>query len=554
MNGAGSETRAAWWAHSDGALARLLSALAAGQGRVVLRWRDRDLESEEVLNAVAGTVTAMATTGIGRGDVVAVLVAPNSPDMLIARWAANLLGAAVCHLRSANPVSAAATLSDQARLAVLERIRADVLFTDQENEDAAYRLLRARAGGAVAVLGLDVRRARSVRVRPGELPPTGILAPLDPDALACVAFTTGTTGLPKGIRFPLRVWENTVAGVERMMPGAPRLLCTTPLDNTVGPMVQSALARGGSVVLHERFDPCAVAGAIAAQRITELFLATPFLHRLLDCCRAEHYDLSSLRAVIYGGSPADPARLQEAVHRLGSVLVQGYGTTETGVISVLLPAEHRDRRLLSTVGRPLPHVNVEVREPGSGPESGPADCGEIWVRSPHMMTGYLGEPDSTAQVLRDGWFRTGDIGRLDEQGYLHLLDRVDDVVKIAGVKVYPAVVEQALIRLLGVAEAAVLGVRTSDQVEHLCAALVMQPGAHVTAKDVRAHLRAQLSDAHVPEDIQVLQELPLTPTGKPDRRRLRQLWRGNGAPRGPGDCLHPDPLVASTATESEHDQ
>ena len=519
-----------WWEERGDYLSRLMSAMATDPDRAVLQWRGRVVTAGEVVRSVAGLATALHGLGVGPGGVVSVLVAPNSPAMLMARYAANLLGAAVCCIRSTNPASTAVTLTTEAQLDILESTSAGVLFTDLENEARAQALCE-RARRPIALVGFDVQAAGTTRVRPGDGPPPGDFAHGDPEALAVIGFTSGSTGRPKGIQLPARVWENSVSGVLLMLPEQVRMLCATPLEQTAGPMVDAALISGGTVYLQEEFDPAAVLRSIEADRITEAFLATTFLYRLLDHCRTETADLSSLRGVIYGGSAAAPARLEEALRVLGPVLAQGYGTSECGSISVLGPDEHKDSDLLSTVGRPLPGVSVRICDPGSDRELAVGEKGEVVVKSHRTMHSYLADPVQTSRVLHGGWYRTGDIAYLDERGYLHLLDRVDDIVKTAGVKVYPAVVERETLCLPGVLDAAVFGVRDESNTEHLHAAVVQKPGGQVSAESIRSHLRVRLSDAHVPEDILMLSELPLNVAGKPDRSRLRHMWRTRKADR-----------------------
>lgn len=517
-----------WWAQRGGCLSQLMSAMGTNPERTAVHWRGTAVTADEIVRSVAGLVTALQRLGVGPADVVGVLVAPNSPAMLMARYATNLLGATVCYIRSTNPASTAATLTTEAQLDILQSTSATALFTDFENE-AQARALCELTRQHIALVGFDVQGSGATRVSPADEPhPPGSLAPVDSEALAMIGFTSGSTGRPKGIRLPVSVWENSVTGLLLMMPEQVRMLCTTPLEQTAGPMVDATLISGGTVFLHEEFEPAAVLRTIEADRITETYLATTFLYRLLDHCRTESPDLSSLRGVIYGGSAAAPTRLEEALHVFGPVLAQGYGTSECGLISTLGPGEHKNPDLLCTVGRPLPGVSVRICDPQSGRELATGEEGEVVVKSRGTMRGYLADPVQTARVLRDGWYRTGDIGYLDERGYIHLLDRIDDVVKTAGVKVYTAVVEREMLGLPGVADAAVFGVRDENNTEHLHAAVLRRLGGGASAERIRSHIRARLSDAHVPEKILMLAELPLN-SGKPDKTILRQVFRNTTA-------------------------
>ncbi|MDH6566461.1 fatty-acyl-CoA synthase [Streptomyces sp. SAI-117] len=510
-------------ADPGGYAARILARLVAAPDRTATHWRGRAATAGEFARAVAGVARTLQGLGVGPGSVVGILVAPNSPDTLIARYAAHLLGAAVTHLRSANPGSTAPVLPLDAQLRILVDTSVDVLFTDAENAGRAQELC-ARVNRRPAVTGFGVGAGGAVPAEPADLARLGPLTAADPSDLAAVVFTSGSTAQPKGIRLSVRAWESVVAATAASLgTDDPRLLVVTPLSHTAGPMADAVLAAGGTVVLHEEFDPARALRAVADHRITHTFMATAHLYGAVDHVRGEPADLSSLRQLIYSGSTAASARIEEAAKIFGPVLVQGYGTTEGGRITLLDPGEHMDPRLRTTVGRPFKETAVKICAPETGDELPAGHSGEVWVRSPHVMDGYLKDPGLTALVLRDGWYRTGDIGRVDAEGYLHLLDRVADMVKAEGVKIYPAVVEREIAALAGVANVAVYGVRDMDGIEHLHAAIVTKPGARVGPAEVRSRVGAALTAAHVPEEIRFLDELPLNDSGKPDKRRLRRL-------------------------------
>lgn len=508
-----------WWAPHDGYVARILSALTAQPDRVAVRWRQQALTGGEFAASVAATAALLRERGAGPGGVVGVLTASNSPDMLRVRYAAHLLGAAVCHVRSTNPGTSAPALPVEAQLRILLDTRVRVLFTDAENADRA-RVLAERARGRVAVV--DTGAPEGAR--------EFTAVPWRPHALAVIGFTSGSTGRPKGIRLSAAAWDNLVEVTGQAFTGeagaTARLLVTTPLSHTVATMADAVLAGGGTVVLHEEFAPGPVLRALAEHRISHTFMATAHLYQLLDHEGLPAADLSALRQLIYTGSAAAPARVAEAVRRLGPVLVQGYGTSESGRITLLHPGDHQDPELHTTVGRPFPENEIAVHDPDTEQRLPPGATGEVWVRSPHLMDGYWGDPALSMRTLRGEWYRTGDLGRIDERGCLSLLGRIADVVKADGVLVHPAVVERRILTLPGIAQAAVFGVRDPDLVEHLEAAVVPRPGARVDAEDVRAHIAAGLSAGHVPEEVLVLDALPLNPGGKPDKHRLRLARHG----------------------------
>ncbi|MFB6889978.1 class I adenylate-forming enzyme family protein [Kitasatospora sp. NPDC056327] len=512
-----------WWAPAGGYVAELLTVLAQDPGAPVLHYRGSWTTAGGHLRAVTGIHRTLHASGAARGTVVGVLTASNSPDILAVRHAAHLLGAAVGHLRSTNPGSSAAMLAADDQLEILRTTGAALLYADPDSADRAAVL--ARSAG-IPLIGPGVPGPG--RTVPGDDPGPAVPAPWSPGDLAAVAFTSGSTGRPKGIRKSRRSWDSVVHGTIAQGREAGRItaLVGTPLSQTVAQLADAALIDGGRLVLLEEFAPDPWIRAVGEHGVTRTFMATAHLYRVLDRLADLAPDdparagLAGLRRIDYAGSPAAPARLAEAVRLLGPHLHQQYGTSESARISCLTPEDHADPQLLATVGRPFPGVEIAIGSPETGAVLGTGQVGEVRVRSPHVMDGYLDDV-LTARVLRDGWYRTGDIGHLDEQGYLHLLDRVADMVKIDGVKVYPTVVERAMLTLPGIAQAVLYGFLGEDGLEHLHAAITLRRGASVDLGEVRGHLGNILSPAHVPERIRVLDEIPLNASGKPDKPRLR---------------------------------
>lgn len=518
----------AWWTGSEGYVPELLSVLAARPDREVLHYRGSAVTGGEYVRSVAGILRALREAGAGRGTVVAVLTAPNSPEMIAARHAAHLLGAAVCYLRSTNPGSNASMLSATDQLEILDATGAAVLYSDQ---DSVARAVELAGPSGVTLVGRGLAEVPGgIDAAPADDPGPGDPVAWKPEDLALVMFTSGSSGRPKGIRKSRAAWEGTV----RTAVSAPleadevTALFSTPLSHTAGPMVDGALAVGGRVLLLPEFHAESVLSAVAEHAVTRTFMATTHLYRVLDVLDGRgHQDavaagLAGLRRLIYGGSSAAPARLSRATAVFGSVLLQVYGTSESGRLTFLNPAEHADQRLSATVGRPFPEVEIEVHDLDTAALLTDGQVGEIWMRSPQLMDGYLDDA-LNAQVLHGGWYGTGDIGYRDDRGYVHLLDRVADVVKVDGTKVYPAVVEREALTIPGVTLAAVYGVRDGDGTEHLHAAITCRPGSPVSPAEVRSHLSTSLSPAHAPERVLVLKEVPLNAGGKPDRNLLRRL-------------------------------
>jgi len=483
--------------------------------RVVLHWRDRAVTAAEFAGSITDAAAALHRAGVAAGDIVAILTEPNHPMMLSTRYAAHLLGAAIVHVRSMNPRSEAESMPAGLQAEVLRATSAGVLVTDTDNAGRG-RLL------ADAVPGITVLDdATSLTGGDGDQVPAS--APYRPEFLALIDFTSGSTGRPKMARqlFGTRdtLFDLLTASIRGERPAT--LLSVTPLGHAGAPLVDATLAEGGTVVLHEGFDPGSVLRAIAELRVTNVYMGVPHLYRLLDHTGIAAADLSSLRQLTYSATPAAPDRIAAAVEIFGDRLVQVYGTTEAGLITSLTPLDHREPELLGSVGRPFPWVRIALRDPGSDAEVPRGETGEVWVRSPTVMAGYLGADSGGIEVLRDGWLRTGDLARWDRYGYLRLAGRVGNVIKSGGLKLYPAAIEGVLLAHPAVHNAVVYGVRDHDYVEHVHAAVEPRPGVRCDTSALAAHVAATLSQIHVPSRITVWDQLPLLGTGKPDHAAIR---------------------------------
>ncbi|MQY12487.1 8-demethylnovobiocic acid synthase [Streptomyces sp. RB5] len=497
--------------NGDHGVHTILRALERDPGRPVVHGRGGATTAGELLGSVLATAARLRENRVGPGDTVAVLTEPNRPPMLSARYAVHLLGATCVHIRSGNP----RTHADAARLAVqaelLRATRARVLLVDEHS---------ARRAGWLAVRVPD-----TTVVGIGSGPVTRIPAPVPPapGAVATVDFTHGSTGRPKLVR---QLYTNRAELVGRLAagldPAGPAtLLSVTPVSHTTAPMADAVLARGGTLVLHDTFDADAVLDATARFRVTDIYLGVPHLYRLLDHPRTAAADFSALRRITYSGTPAAPARVARAVEVFGDVLTQVYGTAEAGGISSLNPLDHREPALLGSAGRPFPWVRVEIRAPATGAPVERGRTGEVWVKSPTVAAGYLGDPASAEAGFRDGWLRTGDLGRWDRYGYLRLTGRTGGVIKRGGLKLDPATIERVLLRHPEVRQAAVYAVRDRDYVEWVHAAVELHGAAGRALCDLREYVAASLTPEYAPDRITVWPQLPLTAAGKIDLSRLR---------------------------------
>ncbi|MFE3500988.1 AMP-binding protein [Kitasatospora sp. NPDC059160] len=455
--------------------------------------------------------------GVGRGSTVTLLTG-NTPEALAARYAAGLAGARVVNLYDG--------MSAPVLAEIVASVDTTALLVDAERYAGAPELLPLIDVPTVLTLGPDgTGIGEDAIAASATRPATDPAVPLGPGDDIGIRHTGGTTGIPKGIlslHGPYHdMFHVDFAGTDDEEP--PRLLAATSLAHLSGVLADVALQRGGSVVLQRGFEPGEVLAAIERERITDLWTLPPLIYQLLDHPAVGRTDLSSLRRLDYGGCAASPARIREALKVFGPVLVSLYGMSEAQKIAFLTAEEHTrftdDGPL--PVGRPFPDVDVEVRA-ADGTVLPAGEQGEIHVRSATLMAGYWKQPELTAKVLRDGWLDTGDIGYFDADGYLYLADRLKDLIIVVGGHVYPTEVEELLLTHPAIAQCAVYGVRDDQQAEHVHVAVVPAPGQRPDLDDVRAFVTANKGRLYAPEALHLVDAIPLTSVGKPDKKRLRQ--------------------------------
>lgn len=510
---------------------RILSALVREPERTVVVGSGLALTAGALAQSVFSVASQLRDNGIAHGSTVAILTDANHPHMLTIRYAAHLVGATTAYIRSSNARSDEWMLpaADQSRM--LTEVDAALLVTDAASLARGRELCRDLHCDAIPAelnAALPTESAARLGSAIHSVPSPGY----GPHSRLIVVYTSGSTGRPKGVCHSFAAWNNMVAGFENVVRGssAPRFLAVTPIGQTVGVMIDGTLAAGGSVVLHEHFVLDEVLRAFTGLRVTDCYLAVPHIYALSDDPRVAEMDMSRLRNVIYSGSPAAPHRIVKAAQVFGRSLLQSYGSTEAGPISYLGAFEHRRADRLPTVGRPYPGVRVRVCWPGRVREAPTGHTGEIWIKSGNIMSEYLSDPELTAQVLRDGWLRTGDLGFLDSSGYLTLTGRIGNAIKNNGLKVYPDTIERTLLAHPDVDCAAVVGIRHRKDYEEAYAAVVLRPAATATLNDLREHLNAGLSADQVPAIVAQWDALPVEDSGKTDKRRLRAFIEG-------GDCV-----------------
>jgi fatty-acyl-CoA synthase len=353
----------------------------------------------------------------------------------------------------------------------------------------------------------------------------------EPEDIIRLAYTGGTTGLPKGVMLSNRslVANTFMSLAEKDWPEEIRVLCAASISHGAGGMIVPTLFKGGTIYLHEAFDSDRFLACIQEERITVAYTVPTMLYRILDNPKLSSYDLSSLKLVTYGASPVSPTRLKEVIAAFGPILSQGYGQTEAPAsISNLRAVDHdlaNEKRLWSC-GRPYPGIRVAILDENDS-EVPQGSVGEVCVRGPIVMSGYWKRPEETAAAFRSNWLHTGDMGYFDEDGYLYLVDRKKDIIITGGYNVYPREIEDILYGHPDITAAAVIGVPDPDWGESVIA-VVVSSNSHLDREGVRALIRERKGPIYTPKRIEIVAELPLTPVGKPDKKRLREeYWQSH---------------------------
>ncbi|HXH11746.1 MAG TPA: long-chain-fatty-acid--CoA ligase, partial [Alphaproteobacteria bacterium] len=505
------------------------AAIAPDQEIVVCG--DRRQTYAKTLGRVHRLANALGALGVAKGDRVAVLDT-NSARYVEAYFATSMLGGVFVPL---NYRAKADELEDMVTTA-----GARLLFVG-ERYLSLVASLRERLVGVTHYVALESSPSGMMPYE--ELLAWGateaVEAEVDEDDVNVLMYTSGTTGRPKGVMLTYGDFVAYVCGHTELADGTPRgstLLCV-PLYHIAGvTSMMTSLFAGRRLVILPQFDPIAWLDTVQRERITHAFLVPTMLKRVLDQPEFAHYDCSSLEVLAYGAAPMPLPVIRRAVESFPATVgfINAFGQTETtATVTMLLPEDHRlegspvevERKLrrLSSIGRPLPDVEVKIVD-ALGAEVPRGEIGEIAVRTPRMMKGYLAEVDATAQTIIAGWLHTRDLGWMDEDGYVYLAGRKDDLIIRGGENISPAEIEAVLQAHPAVEEAAVIGVPDLEWGEQVMAIVVRKPGNTLSAEEVTEWCRQRLASFKKPELVHFVPELPRNPLGKVLRKDLRQQF------------------------------
>jgi acyl-CoA synthetase (AMP-forming)/AMP-acid ligase II len=497
----------------------LTTTAALYPGRTALTFEGRSLSYRELDRRVDALAQGLTRLGLVTGDRV-VLWLNNCPEFIETFFACWKLGLVAVPVNARLTSGEVAFHADDCGAAAM--VYGPEFAADPEEIPVAHHLSTGQGG---AYGDLIARNSGA----------TGHTCPLPDSAPAWLFYTSGTTGRPKGatlthgnLTFVAVSW---CADLQCLQPEDVVLHCA-PLSHGAGFHALVAIARGAKNVIHPRFDPAAVFEDISRHRVTSVWLVPTQIRLLLDDEGLGRAGLSSLEAVIYGGSPMYLDDLKEAVTRIGPIFCQLYGQGESPMtITYLRRQEHRfdrpDAEVLTSAGVARTGMEVRIAD-DEDQEVATGETGEIQVRGPAVMAAYWGRPDATGEALRGGWLHTGDLGRKDGRGIVYVLDRLKDLIITGGTNVYAREVEDTLAQHPKVREAAVFGLPHRVWGEAVTAVVVGDSG--LSATDALEFCRGRLAGYKCPKEIYLVEHIPKSAYGKVLKRELRQSYAGRGTP------------------------
>jgi long-chain acyl-CoA synthetase len=519
------------WKHAPPSLRAILEISRLHGDKTFLVYEDDRLTFDEHFRHAATFARRLAARyGVRKGDRVAIAMR-NFPEWSVAFFGAAAIGAVVV------PLNAWWTAPELEY--GLRDSGAKVLVADEERAERLAGVLPGLGIPAIVVRGRPPAGAEAYDAVLGAIGDTLPDAVIEPDDDATIFYTSGTTGRPKGALGTQRnittnplslAYAMAAAGVRAgatleqvVAPQARVALLSVPFFHATGchsVLVTSALT-GGTIVLMHRWNPERALELIERERVTNFGGVPTMAWQVLTSPAFDKYDTSSLTGVSYGGAPAPPALVDKIKERLPDrVPGNGYGLTETSSVTTynggINYLSHPD-----SVGPPVAVCDVKVVDP-AGREVPAGEVGELLIQGPNVIKGYWHHPDATSQAFADGWFHTGDLARVDAEGFVYIVDRAKDMLIRGGENVYCAEVEAAVYEHPAVADAAVIGVPHEELGEEVGAVVCLRPGATLTAEELRAFLRERIAAFKVPSHIWFRDgELPRNPGGKILKTRLR---------------------------------
>jgi acyl-CoA synthetase (AMP-forming)/AMP-acid ligase II len=474
----------------------------------------RTLTYGELALGIRGLAAGLAERGFGAGDVLGIYL-PNAPEYAVAFHGAASAGGSCT---TVNPLYTANELAHQ-----LEDSNARMLLTVpaflETARDAAEQ---AGIGGEVYVIG-EAEGAKPFAELFGD-PGSAPALDLDPKAdLAVLPYSSGTTGLPKGV---MLTHHNLVANLCQLDGGFPiaegdTLIGVLPFFHIYGMVVimNQGLRAGATIVTMPRFDLDQFLGLIAEHGVTRTYVVPPIALALAKHPAVDDHDLSSVQVTMSGAAPLGAELANAVAERIDCKVVQGYGLTETSPVTHVIRPDGDNKP--GSIGPPLAGTECRIVDPESGEDVGEGERGELWIRGPQVMQGYLNNPQATAATIDDdGWLHTGDVAIVDADGFFEIVDRLKELIKYKGFQVAPAELEALIITHPQVADVAVIGV-PDEEAGELPKAFIVAAGDEFDAEQLSEWVAGQVSPQKRIRLVETVDEIPKSPSGKILRRVLK---------------------------------
>ena len=477
----------------------------------------------EVRRQVSRFAQALQAMHVGIGSRVA-LLSENCPEVVFFNLAAHVVGCTV------TPLHPKGSYDDHAYVLHDAQIEA-LVFQPSNYEDRVAKLSKTITGVKHFLAFGPSETGEDCAALAKTFEPLPLVAPaIKPNGISNIVYTGGTTGTPKGVVHTCAsiTYMTMMQMAEWEIPSRVRFMVVTPLSHAGFTCLVPTLLRGGCLFVPPSFSPDIFFDMVAEHKITATMLVPAMIYTLLDAKRAEIADMSSMVSIFYGASPISAVRLKEAIERWGKIFAQFYGQVEAPTCFANLRKEDHDIDApdrLACCGRPSSWIDLALLD-DSGSKVDTGEVGEICVRGPLLMQRYLNKPDQTQEAFQGNWLHTGDLGRMNRDGFLSIVGRKKDMIITGGFNVYPREVEDVLTSHPEVQQAIVFGLPHEHWGEAVTAAVTLRLGIS-PSDDLSNRLIAGVKKAkgsiQAPKAIHVVDAIPLTPVGKPDKKALANL-------------------------------
>jgi len=496
-------------------LTRLADDALAKHGEyTALAFEGRRFTNLDQHRAACRLANALRRLGVGPGDRVMVML-PNCPEVMQSYGAILRCGAIIV------PVIFLLGEKEVAHILADSEAKVAITSTDLLSKMEAQIGVLPTLQHVLLVDGGEDGRARSLEEEVQGEPDVFAAVDRTSDDLAVILYTSGTTGVPKGVALSHGNLESNARAAASLneLGREDWAVAVLPLSHSYGLTVMNAgHVLGSRVALVRWFHPEAVLQTIQEFRAVSMSAVPTMLVYLLNYPDAGRFDTSSMRAWGSGAAPLPTELVEPFEKKFGGVILEGYGLTEASPVV----SAHRlsGPRRIGSVGRPIPGVEVSIRDDDDRPLPA-GEVGEVCVKGPNVMVGYYRNPEETARTVRAGWLHTGDVGRVDEDGFLYIVERKKDLIIRGGFNIYPREVEEALYAHPKIAEAAVVGMADPLMGEDVLAFVVLKGGERATFEEVAAFCEERLARYKCPKQIRFVDSLPKSPIGKILRKELR---------------------------------